>query len=69
MTVSMIVANPAQTVSLDMVQEQSTQSLSLVIADGSVALERQPVSLVEMPLLAESGLNIDFLLNEYAVKA
>ena len=69
MTVSLIVNNPVQTISLDMLQEQPTQNLSLVLTDGSVAVMRQPVSQVEMPLLGESGVNIDFIINEYAWKA
>lgn len=69
MTVSLIVNNPAQTISLDMLQEQPTQNLSLVLTDGSVTIARQPVSQVEMPLLGESGVNIDFIINEYAWKA
>lgn len=69
MTVSLVVNNPAQTISLDMVQEQPTQSVSLVITTGSVTIARQPVSVVEMPLFGESGLNMDFLIDEYAWKA
>lgn len=69
MTVSLVVNNPAQTISLDMVQEQPTQSLSLVITTGAVTIARQPVSVVEMPLFGESGLNMDFLIDEYAWKA
>lgn len=69
MTVSLTVNNPAQTISLDMVQEQPVQSLALTITTGSVTIARQPVSVVEMPLFGESGLNIDFLLDEYAWKA
>lgn len=69
MTVSVVVSNPAQTLSLDMLQEQPTQSLSLVITTGTVTIARQPVSMVEMPLFGESGLNIDFLIDEYAWKA
>lgn len=69
MTVSLVVNNPAQMISLDMVQEQPTQSLSLVITTGSVTIARQPVSVVEMPLFGESGLNMDFLIDEYAWKA
>lgn len=68
MTVSLVVNNPAQTISLDMVQEQPTQTQSLIITTGSVVVARQPVSVVEMPLFGESGLNIDFLINEYAWK-
>lgn len=69
MTVSVIVSNPGQTISLDMVQEQAAQSQSLVISDGSVAIERKPVSFIEMPLFGDAGLNIDFMINEYAWKA
>jgi len=69
MTVSLVVYNPNQTISLDMVQEQPTQSLSLLVSRGSVTLVRKPVSMVEMPLFGESGLNIDFLIDEYAWKA
>ena len=68
MTVSLVVNNPAQTISLDMVQEQATQSLSLVVSDGSVALARQPRSAIDM-LLDESGIVLDFLLDEYIWKA
>jgi hypothetical protein len=68
MTVSLVVNNPAQTISIDMLQEQPTQTQSLIITTGSVVVARQPVSAVEMPLLGESGLNIDFLINEYAWK-
>jgi hypothetical protein len=69
MTVSLVVNNPAQTISLDMLQEQPTQTQSLIVTTGSVAVARQPVSAVEMPLFGESGLNLDFLINEYAWKA
>jgi hypothetical protein len=68
MTVSLVVNNLAQTISIDMLQEQPTQTQSLIITTGSVVVARQPVSAVEMPLLGESGLNIDFLINEYAWK-
>jgi hypothetical protein len=68
MTVSLVVNNPAQTISIDMLQEQPTQTQSLIITTGSVVVARQPVSAVEMPLFGESGLNIDFLINEYAWK-
>lgn len=69
MTVSLVVNNPAQTISLDMLQEQPTQTQSLIVTTGSVTVARQPVSAVEMPLFGESGLNLDFLINEYAWKA
>lgn len=68
MTVSLVVNNPAQTISIDMLQEQPTQTQSLIITTGSVVVARQPVSAVEMPLFGDSGLNIDFLINEYAWK-
>lgn len=68
MTVSLVVNNPAQTISIDMLQEQPTQTQSLIITTGSVVVARQPVSAVEMPLFGESGLNIDFLINEYVWK-
>lgn len=67
MTVSVVVNNPAQTISLDMLQEQPTQSLSLVVSTGSVALARQPRSELDM-LLDESGVVLDFLLDGYIWK-
>jgi len=67
MTVSIVVNNPAQTVSLDMVQEQATQSLSLIVSDGSVSIARQPPSEIDM-LLDESGIVLDFLLDGYIWK-
>lgn len=67
MTVSVTVNNPAQTISLDMVQEQATQSLSLIVSNGSVSIARQPRSEIDM-LLDESGMVLDFLLNEYIWK-
>ena len=67
MTVSVVVNNPAQTISLDMLQEQATQSLSLVITTGTVALARQPRSELDM-LLDESGIVLDFLLDGYIWK-
>ena len=69
MTVSITVNNPAQTLSLDMVQEQPVQTLSLPIGTGRVSLTRQPVSDVEQPLFGEAGLNIDFLANAYITKS
>jgi hypothetical protein len=68
MTVSLIVNNPAQTISLDMNQEQPTQSLSLIIGSGTVSIARQPLPPTEMLLFGDSGLAIDFMLNQYAVK-
>jgi len=67
MTVSIVVNNPAQTVSLDMVQEQATQSLSLIVSDGSVSIARQLPSEIDM-LLDESGIVLDFLLDGYIWK-
>lgn len=67
MTVSVVVNNPAQTISLDMLQEQPTQSLSLVVSTGYVALARQPRSELDM-LLDESGVVLDFLLDGYIWK-
>lgn len=67
MTVSVVVNNPAQTISLDMLQEQATQSLSLVVTTGTVALARQPRSALDM-LLDESGIVLDFLLDGYIWK-
>ena len=67
MTVSVVVNNPAQTISLDMLQEQPTQSLSLVVTTGTVALARQPRSELDM-LLDESGIVLDFLLDGYIWK-
>lgn len=67
MTVSVVVNNPAQTISLDMLQEQATQSLSLIVTTGTVALARQPRSALDM-LLDESGVVLDFLLDGYIWK-
>lgn len=67
MTVSLVVNNPAQTISLDMLQEQPTQSLSLVVTTGTVALARQPRSEMDM-LLDEGGLVLDFLLDGFIWK-
>jgi len=67
MTVSVVVNNPAQTISLDMIQEQATQSLSLIVTTGTVALARQPRSALDM-LLDESGIVLDFLLDGYIWK-
>lgn len=67
MTVSVVVNNPAQTISLNLLQEQATQSLSLVVSTGSVALARQPRSELDM-LLDESGIVLDFLLDGYIWK-
>lgn len=67
MTVSVTVNNPAQTISLNMVQEQATQSLSLIVSNGSVSIARQPRSEIDM-LLDESGIVLDFLLNQYIWK-
>lgn len=69
MTVSLVVNNPAQTISLDMVQEQPTQSVSLIVSTGTVNIERQPVSQIEMLLFGEGGMAIDFMIDEYAVKS
>ncbi len=68
MTVSLVVNNPAQTISLDMVQEQATQTLGLVVADGMVNIARQPRSQIDM-LLDESGIVLDFMLDEYIIKS
>lgn len=67
MTVSLAVNNPAQTISLDMNQEQPIQSLSLIVGSGTVSIAREPRSSIDM-LLDEGGLVIDFMLNEYVVK-
>lgn len=67
MTVSVVVNNPAQTISLDMLQEQAAQSLSLIVTTGTVALARQPRSALDM-LLDESGVVLDFLLDGYIWK-
>lgn len=69
MTVSLVVNNPAQTISLDMVQEQPTQSVSLIVSTGTVNIARQPVSQIEMLLFGEGGMAIDFMIDEYAVKS
>lgn len=68
MTVSITVNNPAQTINLNMLQEQSTQTLALVITDGSVNIARQPVTPTEMLLFGESGMAIDFMLDDYVIK-
>jgi len=49
-------------------QEQPTQSLSLIVGSGTVSIARQPLPPTEMILFGESGLAIDFMLNQYAVK-
>jgi hypothetical protein len=49
-------------------QEQPTQSLSLIIGSGTVSIARQPLPPTEMLLFGDSGLAIDFMLNQYAVK-
>lgn len=67
MTVSVVVNNPAQTISLDMLQEQAAQSLSLIVTTGTVALARQPRSALDM-LLDESGVVLDFLIDGYIWK-
>lgn len=68
MTVSLTVNNPAQTISLEMNQEQTTQTLSLVVGSGTVSIARQPRSSIDM-LLDEGGLVIDFMLDEYITKS
>jgi hypothetical protein len=68
MTVSVTVNNPAQTISLDMNQEQPTQSISLIVGSGTVTVARQPLTTTEMLLFGDSGLAIDFMLDEYVVK-
>jgi len=68
MTVSLTVNNPAQTISLEMDQEQPTQSLSLIVGSGTVSVARQPRSSIDM-LLDEGGLVIDFMLDEYITKS
>lgn len=68
MTVAVVVANPAQTLSLNMLQEQPTQTLALNIAGGVVNLARQPRSAADM-LLDESGVAMDFMLDIYIVKS
>jgi hypothetical protein len=68
MTVSLTVNNPAQTISLEMNQEQPTQSLSLIVGSGTVSVARQPRSSIDM-LLDEGGLVIDFMLDEYITKS
>lgn len=67
MSVSLAVINPAQTISLDMLQEQPTQTLALALSGGTVNIEREPRSMIDM-LLDESGMVIDFMLNDYIVK-
>ncbi len=68
MSVSLTVNNPAQTIGLDMLQEQPTQTLSLIAADGTVNIARQPRSQIDM-LLDESGIVLDFMLDEYIIKS
>lgn len=68
MSVSLIVNNPAQTISLDMLQEQPTQNLSLAVSSGNVNIARQPVTPIEMIIFGETGMAIDFMSNEYVVK-
>lgn len=68
MTVSITVNNPAQTISLDMLQEQPTQNLSLAVSGGNVNIARQPRSEIDM-LLDESGIALDFLLDQYIIKS
>jgi hypothetical protein len=68
MTVALSVANPAQTLSLDMVQEQAVQSLSLIVGSGTVSIAREPLTPTEMLIFGDAGLGIDFMLNEYVVK-
>lgn len=69
MTVSITVNNPAQTVSLNMLQEQPTQTLALVIADGVLNIVRQPLTPTEMLLFGEGGMAIDFMLDDYVIKS
>jgi hypothetical protein len=68
MTVALSVANPAQTLSLDMVQEQAVQSLSLIVESGTVSIAREPLTPTEMLIFGDAGLGIDFMLNEYVIK-
>lgn len=76
-SLDMVQEQPTQSVSLVMA---GAMSISLAISDGSISISstlglgsvtiaRQPVSVVEMPLFGESGLNMDFLIDEYAWKA
>lgn len=67
MTVTLTVNNPGQTISLDMIQEKATQTLALVIADGTLNIARQPRSEIDM-LLDEEGIVLDFLLDQYITK-
>jgi len=76
MTVSLAVNNPAQAISLDMVQEQATQSLSLImsvaislssiIADGTVAIS-SPLGLGSLTLARQPRSAIDMLLDESGI--
>lgn len=68
MTVSITVSNPAQTLSLDMVQEQPVQTLALRVADGMLNIARQPRSAIDM-LLEEGGMVIDFTIDAYIIKS
>jgi len=70
MSVTFTVINPAQTISLDMLQEDPPQTLTLTIAPatGYVSMTVQPVSLIEMMIFGESGMAIDFMIDEYVVK-
>lgn len=68
MTVSITVSNPAQTVSLDMVQELPVQTRALKISDGTLNIAREPRSAIDM-LLDEFGMVIDFTIDAYIVKS
>ena len=68
MTVSLTVNNPAQTISLEMNQEQPTQSLSLIVGSGTVSIAREPLTPTEMLIFGDAGLGIDFMVNDYVVK-
>jgi len=70
MSVTCIVFNPRQTIELDMQQEDPTQTLNVNIspAIGYVSMTVQPVSLIEMMIFGESGMAIDFMIDEYVVK-
>jgi hypothetical protein len=54
--------------SIDMLQEQPTQNLSLAVSNGNVNIARQPVTPIEMIIFGETGMAIDFMSNEYVVK-
>lgn len=73
MTVSVVVNNPAQTISLDMIQEQPTQvlsllmagtiSLSAIVSNGTVTIT-SPLGLGTLSLQRQPRSEIDMLLDQ-----